>query len=99
MIFEALKWEVKEVLLIPVLLDTNPQLQKLLLVGWTDLLANDYDTVIRFAAALSMNFNLEQLILRDSDYEADQILVKATYNDSSMNSVVLSNHTCCILYL
>ena len=94
--------------LITPVLATNPQLQKLRLRGVE--LRNrrnrrhvrpgegDYAILKSFARALSTNSNLKQLTLDISHWEEPtKILLKAIYDDSSLNDLAMSNHTCRIL--
>eukprot|EP00984_Skeletonema_dohrnii_P012096 scaffold4867_cov136-Skeletonema_dohrnii-CCMP3373.AAC.6 len=88
--------------LIPPVLATNPQMQKFRLRG--AVLTNyhfrpgeDEDAVLNsFARALSTNSNLKQLTL-DCNGVGKDILLKAIYDDSSLNALAMSNHTCRIL--
>jgi hypothetical protein len=88
--------------LIPPVLATNPQLQKFRLRG--AVLTNfhfrpgedEYAILKSFARALSTNSNLKQLTL-DCGIAGKEILLKAIYDDSSLDALAMSNHTCRIL--
>eukprot|EP00985_Skeletonema_marinoi_P007000 scaffold3061_cov107-Skeletonema_marinoi.AAC.2 len=90
--------------LIPPVLATNPQMQKFRMKGavLTNMWRNrkpgeDEDANIKsFARALSTNSNLKQLTL-DCNGVGKEILLKAIYDDSSLNKLATSNHTCRIL--
>ena len=97
----------KEVHLIPSILATNPKLQRLELEGaemivstWNrsrdDPPVDRFEIIRNFANALSTNTNLKELIFHKNDMnkEAEQILLKAIYDDTSLNSIASSNHTC-----
>jgi len=88
--------------LITPVLATNPQLQKLRLRG-VELLnrrrarpgEDEYAILKSFARALSTNSNLKQLTLDGIRWEEQtQILLRAIYDDSSLNTLAMSNHTC-----
>ncbi|KAK1742309.1 hypothetical protein QTG54_006874 [Skeletonema marinoi] len=88
--------------LITPVLATNPQLQKLRLRG-VELLnrrrarpgEDEYAILKSFARALSTNSNLKQLTLDGIRWEEQtQILLRAIYDDSSLNTLAMSDHTC-----
>eukprot|EP00984_Skeletonema_dohrnii_P012099 scaffold4867_cov136-Skeletonema_dohrnii-CCMP3373.AAC.9 len=90
--------------LIPPVLATNPQMQKFRVRGagltkiWNRKQGEDEDAVVKsFAHALSTNTNLKQLTLDILRPRENQILLKAIYNDTSLNTLAMSNHTCRIL--
>jgi hypothetical protein len=92
--------------LIPPVLATNPQLQKFRLRG-AELSTpsygrnlkpgeDEYAVLNSFALALSTNSNLKQLTLDASGW-MNKFLLKAIYNNTSLNALAMSNHTCRIL--
>lgn len=96
------KW--KQAHTIPSVLATNPPLQKLCIQG-AEMLGDwhrreegydRYEVIKNFAAALSTNSHLKELILHDLNRDGEKILLKAIYDDDSLDSLALSNHTCII---
>ena len=67
-----------------------------MLGDWRREEGDRYEIVKNFAAALSTNSNLKELILHDLNRGGEKILLKAIYNDTSLNTLALSNHTCII---
>ena len=99
--------KMKEVHVIPGILAANPLLQRLELEGaemivstWSrsrdDPPADRYAIIRNFANSLSTNTHLKELVFNKNDMnrEAEQILLKAIYDDTSLNAIARSNHTC-----